>query len=88
METKNWWQSKTVWAAIIAVIVTAYNAIAPYQKWPEIPEAVYALLGAFGLYGIRTANTTITSSAPAPRPTAPDNVVPAAPPASGLEEIR
>lgn len=60
-ETKVWWQSKTLWTAIITVIITAYNAIAPGQRWPTIPDAVYALLGAFGLYGLRTANTTIAA---------------------------
>jgi len=75
METKQWWKSKTIWSAVLAVLITAYNAVAPGQHWPAIPEQVYVLLTAFGLYGLRTANTTI-SSAPVP-PKAPDNVVPA-----------
>ena len=83
METKKWYASKTLWTAIITVLVTAYNGVAPGQDWPAIPEAVYALLGAFGLYSLRVANTTISGSVP---PAAPDNVVPAAP--SGLEDIR
>lgn len=78
VKVKPWWTSKTLWAAVVTVLVTVYNAVADSQPgWPAIPEQIYALLGAVGLYGIRTASTTIgTPTTTAPM--TPDNVIPAA----------
>lgn len=75
-ETKPWYLSKTLWSAILAIALTVYNALAPVQHWPEIPEQVYALLAAFGLYGLRTANTTIGKLSDVP-PKAEANILPA-----------
>jgi hypothetical protein len=49
---KSWWQSKTVWAGVIAVLLAAYNeAVAVGLGLPPIPDFVYGVLGALGIYG-------------------------------------
>lgn len=63
--TKKWWESKTMWSAIIAVVIAFYNTWLANQtnfgvNLPPIPEYVYGILGALGIYGRATANTTIT----------------------------
>ena len=74
---KSMLASKTFYATLIAALVAIYNILAPGQKWPAIPNEVFAILGAFGLWGVRTADSTILT----PGKTAqPDNVVPSAPP--------
>jgi hypothetical protein len=50
-QVKKWWQSKTIWAGVTAVLVAAYNAASESFGLAPIPEFVYALLGAFGIYG-------------------------------------
>jgi len=61
MATKPWYLSKTVWAGVIGLLVVVYNAIEPSLgiKLPSIPEYVYAILAAFGIYGRVTATTTV-----------------------------
>lgn len=65
METKKWYQSKTVWAGLIAVAVATYNTFrlnltAQFgTALPEIPEFVFGILGFLGLYGRTTATTVI-----------------------------
>jgi hypothetical protein len=57
---KRWYQSKTIWTGLFAVIVVAYNeAIANGFGLPQIPEFVYALLGALGIYSRSVAKTTV-----------------------------
>lgn len=51
MKTKQWYQSKTIWAAIISAIVGILQAFGV-----PIPNEVYAILGSLGLYGMRTAS--------------------------------
>lgn len=80
--TKKPWESKTFWAVIITLGVTAYNALAPQQHWPLVPQEWYAVLAALGLWGVRTADTTISTQ---PYVAAPDNVVPAT---GTMEDIR
>lgn len=58
-DSKKWYQSKAIWSGVVAGIVVAYNAIAPVVHTPAIPEFVYALLGALGIYARATATTTI-----------------------------
>jgi hypothetical protein len=53
---KKWFQSKTVWAGIVAVIIAAYNSASSQFGLPAIPEYVYGILGALGIYGRATAN--------------------------------
>jgi hypothetical protein len=57
--TKKWYLSKTVWAGVVAVLVAGYNAAAAQFGLPAIPEFVFAILGAFGVYGRATATTSL-----------------------------
>jgi hypothetical protein len=47
---KQWYKSKTVWAAIVAGVLGVLQAIGLI-----VPEFVYVILGSFGLYGLRDA---------------------------------
>ncbi len=47
---KEWYKSKTVWAAIVAGVVGVLQAIGV-----PIPSEAYAILGSLGLYGLRDA---------------------------------
>jgi len=50
--SKPWWQSRTIWAGVLAVLLAAYNeAVAVGLGLPPIPDFVYAILGALGIYG-------------------------------------
>lgn len=66
MVAKPWYQSKAVWAGIVAVLLATYEAfnlsLAPVLGFsiPPIPEWVYGLLAAFGIYSRITATTTIS----------------------------
>lgn len=52
METiKKWFTSKTVWAGIVAIAIAAYNEAGKQFGLPEIPDFVYGILGALGIYG-------------------------------------
>ena len=62
--TKNWWESKTIWSGIIAVLVAIYNVWLANQSTfgvnlPPIPNYVFAILGAFGIYTRANATTVI-----------------------------
>ena len=59
MESKKWWASKTVWASVVTALIAAYNVLAPTFGWPSIPEFVYGVLAALGIYSRVTATTTI-----------------------------
>ena len=48
---KKWYQSKTVWAGVVAVIVAAYNVASAQFGLPVIPDFVFGILGALGVYG-------------------------------------
>lgn len=47
---KQWYASKTVWAAAVAGVLGVFQAIGLL-----IPEYVYVILGSLGLYGLRDA---------------------------------
>ena len=65
VDNKKWYQSKTVLAGIVTVLIAVYNAVgaslAPVVGWnlPPIPDWVFTLLGAVGVYGRVTADTKI-----------------------------
>ncbi len=65
IDKKEWYKSKTVWSGIITIGITIYNASRPLVeqyfnvKLPEIPDVVYTVLGAVGIYGRVTANKKI-----------------------------
>lgn len=54
IQNKDWWKSKTVWAAVAAAAVAILQGMGI-----AVPNEVYALLGALGIYGIRSAKAPI-----------------------------
>jgi hypothetical protein len=49
---KAWYKSKTVWTSVIAGVVGVLQAVGVVEA---VPEVVWTLLAAFGLYGVRDA---------------------------------
>ena len=49
---RAWWKSKTVWTSIVAGVVGVAQAAGLIEA---VPEVVWTLLAAFGLYGVRDA---------------------------------
>ena len=49
---KAWYKSKTVWTSVIAGVVGVAQAAGLIES---VPEVVWTLLAAFGLYGVRDA---------------------------------
>lgn len=58
-DTKSWFQSKTVISGLAAVGIAAYNAASTEFGLPPIPDFVFGILGALGIYGRVTAKSTI-----------------------------
>ncbi len=52
LKDKAWWASKTVWTAVVAGAVGVLEAAGFVTA---VPEVVWTLLAAFGLYGVRDA---------------------------------
>jgi len=61
-KSKPWYLSKTVWAGVVAVAIAAYNAISANFGTPPIPDWVFGVLGALGVYGRATASTRLGSN--------------------------
>ena len=59
MDTKKWYQSKTIWAATVTGLIGIYNGVASVKGLPPVPEWVYAILGAVGVYTRVNATTKI-----------------------------
>ena len=59
MDTKPWYQSKTIWAAAVTGMIGIYNGIAAVKHLPPVPEWVYGILGAIGVYSRATSDTKI-----------------------------
>jgi hypothetical protein len=56
LDGKQWYKSKAVWAAVVTALVGAVQPISTALGHPiVVPEWVYAVLGGFGLYGVRDA---------------------------------
>jgi len=49
---KAWWKSKTVWTSVVAGVVGVLQAVGVVEA---VPDVVWTLLAAFGLYGVRDA---------------------------------
>lgn len=52
--TKDWYKSKTVWAAVAAGVFGVLQALGV-----GVPNELYAIAAALGLYGLRKADTPI-----------------------------
>lgn len=68
METKAWYKSKGIWTGVVAGLIGGYNGMAPSMKWPPIPDFVFVLLGAMGVYARATAESILGAKDSPPRP--------------------
>ena len=63
MEKKDWYKSKTVWAAIITAVVGAAQTICLQFDFNllanPVAGAVLSILGALGIYGRVSATTSL-----------------------------
>lgn len=66
MDTKKWWQSKGVWTGVVTFLIGAYSLVSVtimpaigHGPLPAIPEWVFTLLGAIGVYSRVVADKTI-----------------------------
>lgn len=65
MPTKPWYQSKTIWTGIVTALIGIYNAVAGSalpafgHTAPMIPDWIFTLLGAIGIYSRTTTDTKI-----------------------------
>jgi hypothetical protein len=48
--TKKWYQSKNIWTAVISGVLGMYMALAPQLHWPSVPEWLFTILAAIGVY--------------------------------------
>ena len=60
MDTKKWWQSKTIWSIVFAAAVNIIQAIKPELLSSPIAISLTAIATAFGIYGRVDANTHLT----------------------------
>ncbi len=59
-DSKKWYQSKAVWAAILTALVGAIQPVsAAFQHPIAVPLWIIEVLTGFGIYGIRTGDKTI-----------------------------
>lgn len=58
-DTKPWYQSKGIWAGVVAALVGLYNAIGAVKHLPPIPDWIFTVLGAIGVYSRATADSKI-----------------------------
>lgn len=59
MESKKWYLSKGIWTGIVTAVLGLYLTLAPQFGWPAIPEYVFVVLGALGIYSRNVAVTAI-----------------------------
>lgn len=59
METKPWYQSKSIWTAVIGALIGLYNAIGAVKNLPPVPDWIFTILGAIGIYTRSTVTTKI-----------------------------
>ena len=50
MQKKEWYKSKTIWTAIVVCVVSVAG-----EFGVVIPDSVFGVLAALGLYGVRDA---------------------------------
>ena len=60
MDKKAWFKSKAIWAGVITVLVASYNAASAQFGLPPIPDFVFGILAALGIYGRVSASTVVT----------------------------
>lgn len=58
-DTKKWYLSKGVWVGVVTSVMGLYLSLAPQLHLPAVPEWIFALLGALGVYSRVSADTKI-----------------------------
>jgi hypothetical protein len=58
-DKKPWFKSKAVIAGVIAIFLAAYDTASMQFGLAPVPDFVYAVLGALGIYGRMSATTVI-----------------------------
>ena len=61
MDTKKWYQSKGVWTGVLTVLLAAYGSAAVQFNLPHVPEWIFTLLGAAGIYARATADSKLVT---------------------------
>lgn len=59
VESKKWFLSKGVWTGIVTGLMGIYLSLAQQLNLPAVPEWIFALLGALGIYSRVVAETKI-----------------------------
>ena len=59
MDNKKWFMSKTIWSGVIAVVLAAYATASAQFGLPPVPEWIFGVLAAFGVYGRVDAKSVI-----------------------------
>lgn len=60
VDTKKWYESKTIWTAVVAAALGIIQAVGQTTGHTiVIPNWVYDVLGAVGLYSLRTGDKPI-----------------------------
>lgn len=59
MDSKKWYLSKAVWCGIVGVVIAAYNSASTSFGLPSIPDYIFGILGALGVYTRVSATTVI-----------------------------
>ena len=59
MDSKAWYKSKAIWVGVVAVVLAAYSTASAQFGLPPIPEWVFGILGALGVYTRTVATTSI-----------------------------
>lgn len=49
-ETKKWYLSKGVWTGVVTAVLGLYVTLSGQFHWPAVPEFVFTVLGAIGVY--------------------------------------
>lgn len=58
-ETKKWYESRNIWTGVVTAVLGLYLSLAASFGWPAIPEWIFAILGALGVYTRTTATAKI-----------------------------
>lgn len=58
-DKKKWYLSKNIWTGITTALIGLYLTLAPQFGLPAIPEWIFTLLGAAGIYTRVKADTKI-----------------------------
>lgn len=62
-ESKPWYKSKGILTGIVTVLLASYSTASmtfPQFHIPAVPEWIYAILGALGIYARATASAEVT----------------------------